>query len=440
MSTTNPGRTKPVFALVDCNNFYASCERAFAPRLAGQPVIVLSNNDGCVVAASREAKALGIELGFPYFQQQEFCDQHGVQVFSSNYALYGDLSQRVMTVLRGFAPEVEVYSIDEAFLLWPAGRPPDLAAAVRTLRATVRQWTGIPVTIGLGTSKTLAKVANRIAKKDPACDGVLDLSELAETELNQRLAALTVDKVWGIGPRYAERLRAAGIATALDLQRADLRWMQRHFTVNGFRTVLELRGESCIPFAEMPSAKKAVACTKSFGRLVGELELLDEALASYIAQAAEKVRAQDSLATGLQVFLCTDRFRPEQPQYSAGLATALPDATDYTPDLTRWGLFLLRRLYKPGYQYKKTGVLLTGLVLRSRWEEQPGLFTAGTPGAEARHRQLMEVMDRINTRWGRGTLVCAATGTRRRDWEMRRLRKSPAYTTAWTELPAARAG
>jgi len=436
-STAKPELANPVFALVDCNNFYASCERVFAPRLEGRPVIVLSNNDGCVVAASREAKTLGIDLGFPYFKQQEFCTRHGVRVFSSNYALYGDFSHRVMEVLRGFEPEVEVYSIDEAFLLLPAGRSPDLAAYARRIRATVRQWTGIPVSIGLGVTKTLAKIANRMAKKDPAGHGVLDLTALPEAEVDRRLAAVAVEAVWGIGPRYAERLRATGITTALELKRADPQWMQRHFTVNGFRTVLELRGESCLPFDEAPPAKKAIACTRSFGRLVGEFELLAEALSTHIAQAAEKVRAQQSLATGMQVFLCTDRFRPEEPQYSAGLTTELPAASAYTPDLTRWGLALLDRLYKPGYHYKKTGVLLTGLVARARWEAQP-LLLAAAP--DERRQRLMSAVDQINARWGRGSVVCAATGTRHREWEMRRLCKSPAFTTAWTELPVARAG
>lgn len=296
----------PVFALVDCNNFYASCERVFNPRLIGRPVVVLSNNDGCVVARSNEAKALGIGMGVPEFKVRELIQRHDVAVLSSNYALYGDLSRRVMDTLRGLASQVEIYSIDEAFLD-VSGFGGRLEHA-RQMRQTVRQWTGIPVSVGIGPSKVLAKVANKLAKKTPGAEGVYDLCD--EAARREALERFPVADVWGIGPAHAKLLLGHGCETAADLRDADERWIKKRLGVVGVRMVHELRGISCLPLERCPPAKKNIACTRSFGRYVETLAEMREAVASYAARAAVKLRRQGSCAGLLTVFLMTNNFRP----------------------------------------------------------------------------------------------------------------------------------
>jgi DNA polymerase V len=422
---------KKVFALVDCNNFYASCERLFRPELNGQPVVVLSNNDGCVIARSNEAKALGITMGAPYFQNKTLMQQHNVHVFSSNYALYGDLSHRVMDLLQQMEPEVEIYSIDEAFIGLPVSQTRQLTENAHRLRKRIKQCVGIPVSIGIAPTKTLAKIANRIAKKNAAYDGVFDITEHGDPD--GLLASVAVEDVWGIGRRYAKKLNRQGISNGLQLKNSDPAWIRKHLTVTGLRTVMELQGVSCLPLADIPVDRKSLVSSRSFGSPVTSCGDLREAVASYVSAAAARLRAQRLAAGFLHVFLATNRFKEDLPQYSGSLMTALSQPTSCTSTLIRSACQVLERIYKPGYQYQKAGVMLTGLKPRNRYQQN--LFL---PLADER-AGLMVAMDRINTRWGRNTLQFAAAGLAK-PWGMRRYRKSPAYTTNWGELPVATAG
>jgi DNA polymerase V len=417
-----------IFALVDCNNFYASCERVFNPRLEGKPVVVLSNNDGCIIARSNEAKALGIKMGEPLFQCEKLVAKHQVQVFSSNFSLYGDMSRRVMDTLALFAPEMEVYSIDEAFLHL-TGIAADPAGYARTIRATVKKWVGIPVSIGVGPTKTLAKAAAKAAKKTPGHEGVFDIT--ARTE--ETLAAIEVEDIWGVGRQYARFLRRHGILTALDLRNAADGWVKKHMTVMGLRTVMELRGISCIPLDEGEPPRKTIMCSRSFGRKVYHLGELQEAAAAYTSKAAEKLRQQGSAASSLQVLLIEFPFNDGFPR-SHLCSTEIPVPTAYTPDLIRYAKALLTRIYRRGPAYRKVGVMLSGIVPRG--QVQLNLFHVSREGKK--ELALMEAVDDINRCWGRGTLAFAASGFSR-PWWMRQTRKSARFTTSWADLPMVKA-
>lgn len=353
----------PLYALVDVNNFYVSCERVFRPKLEGRPVIVLSNNDGCAIARSAEAKALGVKMGDPWFKMQELARVHKIVALSSNYTLYGDMSERVMQVLRQYSPDVEVYSIDESFLrvermqqLWD--NPATMGQAIK-LR--VKKWTGLLVCVGFGPTKTLAKLANHIAKKNPTFNGVCDLSAFSESELATRLQAIEVGEVWGVGGRIAKRLEAMQIRTVQDLQACNPKSIRAQFSVVMERTVAELQGVSCLALEDVAPAKKQIVSSKAFGVMVTDLPELREAAATYIARAAEKLRHQAHQCGTIHVWVETNRFRDDQPQYSNGITIPLPDPTDDTRRLTRAALWGLRRIYRPGYEYKKTGVMLMDL-------------------------------------------------------------------------------
>ncbi len=421
-----------LFALLDCNNFYVSCERLFRPALEGRPVVVLSNNDGCIIARSNEAKALGIAMGEPFFKCRKFIEAHQVQVFSSNYALYGDISQRVMTVLGQLEPEVEVYSIDEAFFRLPQGRAEALLANGRHLRETIKRQVGIPVSIGFGPTKTLAKIANRIAKKQPEHGGVF---VLPEGDCSPILAGIAAGDVWGIGRQHSRKLASWGIRTALDLSKADDAWLRKQLTITGLRTAMELRGVSCHLLGESPAPRKSVTSSRSFGQPVSDLAGLREALSSYIGIAAEKLRAEGLKAGCLQVYLTTNRFREKDPQYSGSQTANLSAPTSSTTELIGIAGGLLKRLYRPGFAYQKVGVILLDLVAASRM--QPRLFAPVVKGDE----KLMAAIDRINSRWGRDTVQSAAVGLAPDGaaWKGRQSRKSPAYTTSWLELPVVEA-
>lgn len=415
------------YALIDCNNFYASCERAFRPDLHERPVVVLSNNDGCTIARSNEAKALGVEMGTPYFKCRGLLERNEVAVFSSNYALYGDLSARVMQVLSRFCPAMEVYSIDEAFADL-SGVPGGPTAFARRLRATVEQWTGIPVSIGIGPTKTLAKLANRFAKKQPRCRGVFDLC--ASPDPDRVLRWTDVKDVWGIGPRHAKRLRKRGVTTALDFRDLPRAWVKKKMTVTGLHTLLELRGLPCHGFSEGPADKKTIVSSRSFGRPVTTLPDLLEATSQYTTRAAEKLRRQESVAATVMVFLQTNSFKLGQPQYSNALSIPLPVATAHTPTLITTAQKGLRRIYRTGYDYKKCGVMLSGLEpTDGRWLNLLDL----QPDAHSRHAPLMRLVDDLNHRWGRDTLKYASSGIDG-TWRMRREMRSPRYTTVWNEL------
>jgi DNA polymerase V len=425
----------PLYALVDCNNFYCSCERVFNPKLENRPLVVLSNNDGCAIARSNEAKALGIRMGEPWFKLKDLVKHHGIVGLSSNYTLYGDMSQRVMQVLRGFTPDVEVYSIDESFLriermrrLWPSH-----TAMGQAIRGKVRQWTGIPVCVGIGPTKTLAKLANHIAKKNRQFDGVFDLAAYPPTELNSLLSSIDVAEVWGVGRRIAEKLKSAGIQTVQDLRLIPPKVIRAHFSVVMERTVSELQGVPCLELEDIAPPKKQIVSSKSFGEMVASLEELSEALSSYVTRAAEKLREQGSVCGALQVFVMTNQFRTDDAQYSNGIVIPLPNPSNNTLDLVRAALFGLKAIYRRGYLYKKTGVML--LDLAPAGQVQASLFD---PREEQRKYSdaLMNTLDGLNKRFGRDTLCVAAAGTRKR-WAAKAENKTPCYTTRWGELPKA---
>ena len=415
------------YALIDCNNFYASCERAFRPELNGRPVVVLSNNDGCVIARSGEAKALGIGMGTPYFKCRSQLERHGVAVFSSNYALYGDMSARVMQILSRFCPAVEVYSIDEAFCDL-SGVPGGAEAYARRVRATVLAWTGIPVSVGIARTKTLAKLANRFAKKQPRSRGVFDLD--ASPAPDRVLRWTDIGDVWGIGPRHAKRLRTLGVTNALAFRELKRNWVQKKMTVTGLHTLLELRGFPCHGFQAGPADKKTIVSSRSFGHPVTRLDDMLEATAQYTTRAAEKLRRQGSVAANILVFLQTNKFKLGQPQYSNALSVPLAVATAHTPTLIRAAKNGMQRIFKDGYQYKKCGVMLSGLEPEhGRWLSLLALPPNHRPG----DTPLMRAVDHVNQRWGRDTVSFAASGVTR-DWRMKREMRSPRYTTVWEEI------
>ncbi len=412
-------------ALVDCNNFYASCERLFRPDLRGKPVVVLSNNDGCVIARSNEAKALGVAMGAPWHLHKAAFAQNGVVVCSSNYTLYGDLSARVMTVLRQFTPDLEVYSIDEAFLHL-AGFEDRLDSHARQLRATVLQWTGIPVSVGIGPTKTLAKVANRTAKKQPAMGGVCDL--MAAGDQTAALAAMELTDLWGVAARTAARLTKLRIDTPLKLRNADLAVIRKHLGVVGERMVLELRGVPCHGFALAAPPNKSIVASRSFGRPVTERHELEQAVAAYAERAAEKLRRQNLAASILTVFVTTNPFKPQERQYAASQAVTLPVASADNTVLLRAAKVGVGRLWRDGYRYKKAGVMLLDLVPAAT--VQGDLWTAADAPSR---RRLMAAIDTVNAEHGRGTLHFAASGVQR-GWALRSEKRSARFTTEWGEL------
>ena len=414
------------FALVDCNNFYVSCERVFAPSLVGRPVVVLSNNDGCVIARSNEAKQLGIAMGAPAFRHAGVFRHHHVEVMSANFALYGDMSMRVMETLSPLVPAMEVYSIDEAFLRLADGQD---TAWARGVREMVRQWTGIPVSVGLAPTKTLAKLANHLAKHDPAAGGVF----VIERDALGVLDGIDCGEVWGIGRRTAEKLRGMRIRTAGDLRRADPVRVRRQLGVVGERIVRELNGLSCLQLEDLPPPKKSIATARSFGRPVETLEEMEEAVAAYVARVAEKLRVARLLATHLQVFVETNPFNRELPQHHAGAQKVLPAAVNTTPLLTTPALELVRGIFAPGHRYKKAGVVVSGLVREGA--VQGDLFAATDSPSQ---RAVAAVMDHLNRRLGAGTVRYGAAGFAQ-GWSMRQERRSQRFTTRWSDLPVASA-
>lgn len=418
----------PVFALVDCNNFYASCEKLFRPDLKDTPVVVLSNNDGCVVARSREAKSLGIKMGVPVFQIKAEMQRHGILAFSSNYALYADLSSRVMRTLEEMAPRVEVYSIDEAFLdLTGIESVLSLVEFGQQVRERIGHWIGITVCVGIAPTKTLAKLANHAAKKYPATQGVVDLTN---PDRQRRLLALVpVDDVWGVGRRLSKRLNALGIITALDLANASPRAIRDQFSVVLERTVRELNGESCIELEEIPPTKKQIVCSRSFGVKVTQFELLREAVCEYATRATEKLRKEQQQAKVLTVFIRTSPFKDNEPQYSKSASGELLIPSCDTRDFIELANHLLKRIWKDGFRYAKAGVMLSDFYDPGMF--QPGLFD--DVSTRSNSQQLMSVLDTINQS-GAGKVFFAGQGTKK-DWSMKREHLSPAYTTRWDQLP-----
>ncbi len=419
---------RSVFALVDGNNFYVSCERLFNPRLEGVPVVVLSNNDGCAVARSNEAKALGIKMGEPWFELRELARRHPIQALSSNYTLYADLSARMMSILRQFAPRQEIYSIDEAFLDL-SGQPGNLTDYGQAIRQRVSQWIGIPTCVGIGPTKTLAKLANHIAKKRPEWAGVCDLTAAAPSAVEALMARIAVAEVWGVGRRLAERLQAQGITTVLDLQRLDPGLARRRYSVNMERSVWELRGRPCLPLEPITPPRQNILCSRSFGRPVTTLADLRQAVVTYASRAAQKLRQQQGATRVVEVFIQSSRFR--SPFYGPSVKVPLAAPSDDSRTLARAALQGLERIYRPGWSYVKAGVELQAIQPRDTG------WTADLLAApDTRSAPLMRTLDAINSRMGAGTLRLAGAGIDPA-WAMNRGRLSPAYTTRLGELPQA---
>ena len=416
-----------MFALVDCNSCYASCEQAFRPDLRGKPVVVLSNNDGFVVARSKEAKALGIGDLQPFHEVEDTLRAHRVAIFSSNYPLYGDLSNRVMETLRTFSPEVEVYSIDEMFMSFD-GMPQNLSAYAAEIRQTVWQHIRMPVSVGIAPSKTLAKLANKAAKKIPSCQGICIMDTPEKWQWYQKRVPVTT--VWGIARRLAARLQDFGIYTAYDLATANSKVLRRRLSVNVERLIEELNGRPCFAMEEIPQPKKQIYSTRSFGKKLTELKPIQEAVSVYAARAAEKLRKQHGLCSNIHVFLNTSPFQANF--YSNATVMQLPYPTNDTRTIARAAQQAVTTLYRPGegHRYMKAGVGLLD-IMDTRFL-QGDLFHLGQP---AESDQLMNVLDRTNQRYGRGTLCFASQGVQRK-WAMRQNYTSPCYTTRWWELPA----
>lgn len=395
-------------------------------------MVVLSNNDGCAVARSNEAKALGVKMGVPWFKVRDLARQHGILAFSSNYTLYADMSNRVVSVLRGFCPDVEVYSIDESFLqvegvLKLFGGPQVLG---QQMRNRIREWTGLPVCVGFGPTKTLAKLANHLAKKNPEFDGVCDLPSLSEAEQQTWMARTSVEEVWGVGPRTVPKLEAMGIRTVLDLRNAPPKAIRGRFGVVLERTCYELGGVTCLALEDAMEPRQQIMVSRSFGRTVTTLEELSEAVSTYVANAGEKLRLQGSEACVVNVFVLTNRFRPDEPQNNVSKFVPLSQPTDDTLGLTKAVLAGLKAIYKPGFSYKKAGVVLT--LLSEKAKHQPTLF--GCALGQARSDSLMAAMDAVNRQFGRGVLRTGASGLSR-PWSTRMCNRSPRFTTNWDELP-----
>ncbi|MEM6613182.1 MAG: Y-family DNA polymerase [Cyanobacteria bacterium P01_C01_bin.72] len=440
-------------ALIDCNNFYVSCERVFNPALVGKPVIVLSNNDGCAVARSQEAKDLGIAMGVPLFKIKPKVEKHQIEVYSSNYCLYGDMSARVMAILSNFSPEVEIYSIDEAFidLSWLSGI--ELLTYVKQIRAIVMQWTGIPISIGVAPTKTLAKIANRIAKKDAKYRGIFIYPDWSH-EQDEVLRAIAVEDIWGIGRQYSIWLRANLINNAWELKKAPEHLIQSKMGIVGVRLHRELNSISCLNLELQPKPKKATCVSRSFAQSVTTLKGMKEAIATHTTSAAAKLRKQQQNTTAITVFILTSRFKDKglarMYYYSNSITLPLPVASNRTPELINAALRGLELIFRDGYEYKKAGVIMQGrgrfasqssiddLHIRAAPEniQQGNVFLQGYNFD--RQQKLMQTIDRLNSKLGRNTVFWSASGINN-SWATKRDNVSPRYTTSWKELPIVKA-
>jgi len=419
-----------MFALVDCNNFYASCERTFRPELRLRPVVVLSNNDGCIIARSEEAKALGIQMGTPEFKCRPLLRQHNVAVFSSNYALYGDMSSRVMATLAALAPEIEVYSIDEAFLDMSSFSRFDLPDYARQMRKTVRLHTGIPVCVGIAPTKTLAKIANRLAKKNPHYQGVCVLATAAE--IQAALLRTKVEDIWGIGRQWSKLLQAKRIESAADLAAASAAWVRKHLHIVGARIQAELQGTSCLPMELVRPAKQSICTSRSFGRNVSTLAEMQKAVATFAGKCAVKLRKEDSLASMLTVFIATSPFDESGNRYWGTRTAALRHPTQDSIAILRAAETMLAGIFRDGKVYKKAGVMVSGIVPRASCSTTLSLFAEEAPAPNERDGKIMQVMDSINLRYGGGAVRLAAENSE--SWKPHQERLSSRYTTRWSDI------
>ena len=429
---------KQIFALVDCNNFFVSCERVFNPRLEGRPVVVLSNNDGCIIARSNESKALGITMGEPLFKARGEIRRHGIEVYSSNYPLYGDMSARVMNALQSFSPDIEMYSIDEAFLNLGGFEKRGLTDYARDMRVAVRRWTGIPVSVGIAETKTLAKIAGHIAKKSPDAGGAFAITD--EAMRRQVLARVPVGDIWGIGRRWAKMLQSQSIETALDFHDTPETWVRKRMGVTGARTLLELRGVACLGLEHDPADKQTIRVSRSFAKPVESRRVMRESVAAFAARAAEKLRRDGLVCEAVNVFAATNRFGPGGDYYKGTACAAPPAPSNHTADITNAAMAAFERIYQPGRQFKGAGVMMLGLARAEA--AQTNLFAPPNAKTDARRQRLMEAFDAVNTTIAPGAVRYGAVGVAERGKRgvyTVQNRRSPRYTTSWSELPVVRA-
>lgn len=414
-----------MYGLADCNNFYASCERVFNPSLVGRPVVVLSNNDGCVIARSNEAKALGIKMGDPFFQIRELIRSNNVAVFSSNFVLYGDMSRRVMSLLKEFVPATEVYSIDESFLDFTGMDESTLDELGHRIARTVKRCTGIPVSIGIAPTKTLAKIASKLCKQYPRLDGCCYMYRPEDIE--KVLRKFPIEDVWGVGRRWAKMLEGMNVHTAWDFTQLPAEWVRKRMTIVGLRMWKELRGEPCIGFEEMPAAKKQIATTRSFDHDIADFDEVHRRVAQYAGQCAEKLRAQGSLCGEVTVFILTNPFKDDMPQYYQSRILKLSVPTDSTLELTKIATAMLQQIFMEGYSYKKAGVIVSDI--RSKTGTQRDMFDNTD---RDKHDRLMKAMDGLNASFGRHKVVTAAAGYE--FFKMNREHLSQSFTTDWEQI------
>ena len=416
-------------ALIDVNNFYVSCERVFNPKLVNKPVVVLSNNDGCAVARSNEVKALGVGMGAPWFKFKDLAKQHGIIALSSNYALYADMSNRVMSILRQFSPNQEVYSIDESFLDLTEFQSRDLVRYGQQMRQRILQWTGLPVCVGVGSTKTLSKLANHCAKKRAEFKSVCNFNTMKSQDLDALLSQIDVGEIWGVGRKLAPKLQALGFNTVLDLKRANPERLRQQFSVVMEKTIRELNGTVCIEMEEVSPAKQQILSSRSFGHPVTDYNSLAESITLYMSRAAEKLRKQNSFAGSVFVYIRTSPFKLDQPFYSNGMTISLPSPTDDSRQLVNVALWGLKQIYKPKFNYAKAGVMLSELVPAAG--VQTDLFSQTQISNKS--YDLMTAMDKINKKMGKEAIKLASEGFKR-PWKMKQENKSPSYTTSWNEL------
>jgi len=412
------------FALVDCNNFYASCERLFNPKLIGRPIVVLSNNDGCIITRSAEAKALGIRMGEPYFKARKIIQQNNVKVFSSNYALYGDISQRVMETLSGFSPEIEIYSIDEAFLGFNGFKNYELHTYCRHMREKIKKWVGIPVSIGLSETKTLAKIANHLAKRNSHYEGVCILKN--KSSIDRALKETEINDVWGIGRRLSIFLKKCNIKTAKDFILLDRQWIRKNMGVVGEKIYFELQGISCLALEMLPSNKKSCCVSRSFNDPIEKLSYLEESISNYGVRVAEKIREEKLVAQSISVFVLTNHFNKREKQYSNSIRLQLSFPTNDSIKIVKRALEGVRQIYRSGYRYKKVGIILYEL---NKASEVKGLFDMNREQSDS----MMKTIDHINNKYGESAIKLASEGIKK-NWSMRRDMVSPCYTTRFDEL------
>ena len=411
-------------ALVDCNTFYASCERIFNPKLIGKPIVVLSNNDGCIITRSSEAKALGIKMGEPYFKAKKVIEQNNVKVFSSNYALYGDISQRVMEILANFSPEIEIYSIDEAFLDLQGFNNYELKIYSEYIIKKIKKWVGIPVSVGIGSTKTLSKIANHLAKKNKYYKGICILKQWPE--IKQGLMNTRIEDVWGIGRRLSSMLKKYSINNAYDFINTERAWIKKKMGVVGEKIYLELRGISCLDLDLIPSDKKSCCVSRSFSHPIEKIEELEEVVAKYASRVAEKIREEGLSSESMNIFILTNYFNKRQKQYSNSIKLQFPYPTNSNIQIIKHSLLGLRKIYRKGYVYKKAGVVLHGL---SDSSSTRGLLDYDKEVSDS----IMNTMDKINFRYGNSTLKIAAEGMGQK-WKIKKEKLSPNYTTSFKDL------